>query len=310
MKQILLSAAALLASTVLANAEPTVTQITEFDLSENELPEGLAVRGKDIFVGMATSQKVLKITGGTEIEFAQFPSLGEGAGFLTGLHVDKDGAVFAGLASFDASVPSGIYRAGADGGKAELFATHDGMAFPNDIAIDASGHMIVTDTMAGILWRISPEGAVTKWFEDALLQGDPAACAPDEMGFGLGVNGIDFAPDGRLFVAVTDRATIYEVAIQGDMATGLKALNDANCDLLEGADGIKTTADGILVAANRSNQLSFVGYDGKVTSIAQGNGLDFPASLAEFEGDYLITNFGLLRAPDGGANVGLMKLNM
>lgn len=310
MKQISISMLTLLASTNLASAEPAISQIAAFDLAKNELPEGLAVRGHDIYVGMATSQKVVKISGDTQVDFAQFPALGDDAGFLTGLHIDKDGAVFAGLASFDPAVPSGIYRVSAEGGNAELFATHDGMAFPNDVAIDTSGDMIVTDTMAGLLWRVSPEGVVTKWFEDPLLQGDPSVCAPDEMGFGLGVNGIDFAPDGRLFVAVTDRATVYEVTVEGKTATGLVAVTETNCDLLEGADGIKATDAGIVVAANRSDQISFVSYDGTVTSVARGTGLDFPASIAAHNDGFVVTNFGLMRASGGAANVGLIDLKM
>ena len=255
---------------------------------------------------MATSQKVVRISDGQRQDFAQFPQLAEGAGFLTGLHLAEDGTLYAGLASFQEGTPSGVYMVGPQGGDATLFATADGMVFPNDFAIDVDGKMIVSDTIAGVLWRIDETGRTERWLEDPMLLGDPMICAPDEAGFSVGANGLSFAPDGRLFVAVTDRATVFEVATDGSDATGLIAMTETNCELLEGADGIIATDDGIIVAANRSDQLSFIGYDGAVSSISRSADLDFPASIVDFDGGYLVTNFGLLRAAEGTAKVGLL----
>ncbi|MDD7909284.1 SMP-30/gluconolactonase/LRE family protein [Pseudovibrio exalbescens] len=282
--------------------------VTKLDPAANELPEGLALRGTDAFLGLATKQSVLRLAEGELTEFATYPSLPEGAGFLTGLTFAQDGSLWAGLASFAEGVTTGIYRVGAEGGEATLHASAEGMGFPNDFTWQNDGTALVTDSIAGVIWAVSEDGSTTKWLEHPLLKGDPEVCAPDEVGYGIGANGLDFGPDGALYVAVTDRAQVLRVAIEDGKPSHVAPVNETNCDLLEGIDGIIAGPEGITAAVNRTNQMSFISYEGEVSSISRDNMLDFPASIAATDTGYLVTNFGLVSAMTGNANPGLIKI--
>ncbi len=302
------SALALATAIATAGLADDIAGLVAFDAGENELPEGLAVRGDEIFVGMATAQSVVRIAPDGRETFATYPSLGDGAGFLTGLSFAADGSLWAGLASFNPDIQTGIYRVGANGGQAELFASANGMAFPNDIAWMEDGSALVSDSMAGTIWRVTAEGDTSAWLKHDLLTGDPLVCAPDEVGFGIGANGLDFGPDGALYVAVTDRAQVLRVSVVDGAAGEITALNETDCARLEGIDGILPRETGILAAVNRTDQLAFIGYDGSVSSVSRNEALDFPASIAT-QGDTIIfTNFGLISASSGSAKPGVLEL--
>lgn len=303
------AAIGMIASTLAVVATPeTVSNVISFDLSANQLPEGLAVRDAETFVGMAIAQKVVRLSSNGEETFATYPTLPEGKGFLTGLSFAPDGALWAGLASFDPSVTTGIYTVDGEGGDASLHATIEGMAFPNDLAWMSDGSALVSDSIAGVIWRVTAEGNTTQWLKDDLLKGAPLVCAPDEVGFGIGANGLDFGPDGALYIAVTDRAQVLRVEVENGDAGAVTPVNETNCELLEGVDGINAGPEGIIAAVNRTNQLSLISYDGEVSSLSRSELLDFPASIVAQDDGFLITNFGLISAGSGKAQVGLVRL--
>lgn len=98
--------------------------------------------------------------------------------------------------------------------------------------------------------------ALQVWLQHPLLKGDPEVCTPDEVGFPIGVNGMDIGPDGALYVAVTDRATVLRIARHEDGSPGtVEPLLTTDCEHLEGADGLLAEADALLVAVNRTDQL-------------------------------------------------------
>ncbi|MEO0398213.1 MAG: SMP-30/gluconolactonase/LRE family protein [Pseudomonadota bacterium] len=283
-----------------------VSVTLSLDPKANELPEGLAVRGDEVFLGLAMAQKVIRIADGEQSEFATYPSLPQGKGFLTGLSVAPDGSLWAGLASYDEKTTTGVYKVGSDGGNATLFATAEGMVLPNDIAWMNGGDALVSDSAAGVIWRITPDGEASEWFADPNLKGDPLVCEPDELGFAIGANGLDFGPDDALYIANTDRAQIFRIDIEEGNPKTMTALNETNCALLEGADGIVAGPKGVVVAVNRTDQLSIVSYDGAVSSWSEDDALDFPASIAPYKDGFYISNFGLITASSGTARPGLL----
>lgn len=297
---------------------PTPVWEARFDAAAGQLPEGLAVRDGVTYVGMATQQQVVRSVDGVTEPFATFPRLGQGQGFLTGLTFDAQGNLYAGLASFAEDVQTGVYRVPASGGAATLFATHPEMAFPNDLLWDDDGFLYVTDSMAGAIWRVdassgasSGSGAtVEKWLADPILTGDPVVCAPDEVGFGIGANGIEVGPDGALYVAVTDRAMLVRIPRQDGVAGTPAPLAAPNCALLEGADGLVWRDDAFIVASNRIDRIVRVDLDGTATALADRGDLDFPASVVATDDGVLVTNFGLLRAASGAARPGLLRIDL
>jgi len=276
-----------------------VTEVARLDAAQGSMSEGLAVRGKTAYLGYAGSGKVVAVDldSGAVAPFSSLPQPVSGKGFVTGLAVRGDD-LYGALVSFVPEVAAGIYRAGAAGGPATLFASHPEMAFPNGMAFADDGQLYVTDSAAGAVFRISPAGEVTKWRTDPLLAGNKDFCGPGKgvgVPFDIGANGIVVEADA-VFVTNTDRASIVRIPIAADGRAGAPALvAGPSCADLGGADGLAVAPDGdFIVADNHLNRLVRVDREGRVTALASGDPLDFPTSLAFASGALYISNFAFL----------------
>ena len=108
-------------------------------------------------------------------------------------------------------------------GEPTRIAGTDAIGLPNALAFDDAGNLFVTDsnsasaedqTALGAVWRISPTGEVVRWVEDIVLGGT------DEIGIGpVGANGLAIGGD-RIYVAVTEKASIVEIPVLDDGAPG------------------------------------------------------------------------------------------
>jgi sugar lactone lactonase YvrE len=220
-----------------------------------------------------------------------------GKGFVAGLAVHGDD-LYGALVSFVPDVQAGVYRVGAAGAPAQLYAKHAEMAFPNGIAFDDAGTMYVTDSAAGAVFRVSTSGEVVKWLADPLLAGGKDACG-EGMGVGvpfdIGANGIVVDGD-TVFVSNTDRAQLVRIPIQADGSAGAPSLLVApSCADLSGADGLALAPDGdLIVAVNHLDKLVRVDREGHLTALVAGDPLDFPASLGFAGGALYISNFAFL----------------
>lgn len=65
-----------------------------------------------------------------------------------------------------------------------------GRHFANDVAVDDDGNAYVTDSLSPVIYRVDPEGNAEIFLEDAGFRGAR-----------IGLNGIDYHPDGFLLVA-------------------------------------------------------------------------------------------------------------
>ena len=167
---------------------------------------------------------------------------------------------------------------------------------PNDMTFDAAGNLYVSDSWQATIWKVTPSGFLTAWYQDASL---------DRM---FGANGIRITPEGdAMAIAVTgpdsaevgpvDRASRVLTVPFPDPTSGpaTDLLVLPNGDL---ADGIAYGAEGDLyVAVNSTDRLYIVGTDGSTTIVTNddltGDGrMDFPASLMfDGEGALLVTNY-------------------
>ena len=262
------------------------TVVVNFDPKKGQLPEGLVINNKDIFVAWAPIGQVAKIDKNslTISKYGSWPTIPLNKGFMLGLNFDKQGNLYAAIASLSPELKSGVYRLSPGGaGQATLFATHPNMTFPNDLLFDKQGRLFVSDSSSGTLFTVQPNGKVTKWLTDPLLKGDRNFCPPAQLPLNIGANGIALDKNGTsLFVVNTDRASIIRVPIMKDGSAGKPELFvGPDCKNLNGADGIVLDhKDGsIIVAVNKLNKVVRVSMDKKITVLESGGILDFPASL-------------------------------
>jgi sugar lactone lactonase YvrE len=280
------------------------TELLRLDGAQGSLSEGLAVRGNSAYLGYAGSGQVVQVDLDSHavVPFASLPRPVAGKGFVSGLLAHGDD-LFAALVSFVPEVQAGIYRLTGAGAPAALFAKHADMAFPNGLTVDDAGQMYVTDSAAGAVFRIAPDGAITKWVSDPLLSGAKDTCGPNAVGvpFDIGANGIALK-DGALYVTNTDRATVVRIAIAADGSPGRPALfAGPSCADLSGADGVTVAPGGdLIVAVNHQNKLVRVDGAGHIAPILTGGAFDFPTSLTFAGGALYISNFALLDAKNPG----------
>ena len=128
---------------------------------------------------------------------------------------------FAALASFDA-------RTGRSTGYANLGALRPGQDhFANDIAVDFKGNAYVTDSFSPIIYKVTPQGQVSVFYENNSL---------DAPAGGFGFNGIVFHPAGYLLVNHSTLGLLYKIPLGGTAAPTATVV--ATSQSLAAADGM------------------------------------------------------------------------
>src|SRR6478735_1503772 len=276
--------------------------IANFDPSAGELPEGLLVTTDSAYVGFAPTSRIVRVDRmtGQAKPFAELPAPIAGKGFMTGLAQSASGDVYAGLASFVPDVQAGIYRVSRQGGKAELFAKDEALPFPNALAFDSAGNLFATDSGTGSVFRIDQRGHAERWATGEALSGQKEACDNAGPGFAIGANGL-VVEKSAVYVVNLDRATLLRIPRAADGSAGdPEVLAGPDCATLGGADGLARAPDGsFVVAVNRQNKLLRITQDGHVATLAEGEPLDFPASVAYVGRELLVTSFALKTASAG-----------
>jgi sugar lactone lactonase YvrE len=193
--------------------------------------------------------------------------VGSHGGFLVGLAVDAAGVLYV-IDGTGEAPTHGVWKVKADG-STEFFAPLDPTGFPNAMAFDADGNLLVTDSTLGQIYKVTPSGVVSIWVKDPLL--DPIS--------GVGANGIEFN-HGKAYVANTDRGTILLIPIVDGMPRPPRVW--VQTPALLGADGIAfDERSNLYVAVDRQNTIVRVKADGEVDILARPkSGLDYPASTS------------------------------
>lgn len=276
--------------------------VTRFDAAAGELPEGLLMAGDTAYVGFAPSSRIVQVDvkTGEAKPFAELPPPIAGKGFMTGLAQSKAGDIYAGLASFVPEVQAGIYRVPPQGGKAELFAKDVALPFPNALAFDSAGNLFATDSGTGSIFRIDAQGHAERWASGDALSGQKEACDNAGPGFAIGANGL-VVEKSAVYVVNLDKATLVRIPRGDDGKAGEpQTLAGPDCATLGGADGLARAPDGsFIVAVNRQNKLLQVTEDGHISTLAEGEPFDFPATVAYAGHELFATNFALKTASAG-----------
>jgi sugar lactone lactonase YvrE len=112
----------------------------------------------------------------------------------------------------------------------------------NDVAVDPAGNAYVTDTVGGIVFRVSPHGTVTAAVPD-----------PRFATTGFSVNGIVWHPHGYLLTVKYDTGELFKISADGRVdAVRLP-------EPLVGGDGLALRPDGALISV--TNGLGGTGTD-------------------------------------------------
>lgn len=144
---------------------------------------------------------------------------------------------------------------------------------PNDLAFDADGNLYVTDSWQATVFRITPGGAPTAWFQDTRLDGNVIAA-----------NGIAVSPDGaEIFLAITgdraDMSTVYRLPrVDAPARADLQAVASWQSG---GADGLVFGKSGRLyVSLFARNVISVIEPSGAEVAQLTSPLFDEPARMA------------------------------
>jgi sugar lactone lactonase YvrE len=292
---------------------PPVSVVVSFDPAQAQLPESMTADDDGNLYASNLSGAVQHIDPATQsfTTVATIPLPVGGA--LTGIKVGPDGLIYVASASFSPSPDAAfIWRVSAQTGSVELFSSLDATGFPNDLAFQDDGTLLVTDPFLGLIWQIDQAGHPTVFLSDPLFFGNPAAPA-----FGIhdfGVDGIAFDRNKRnLFVANVDFGRVMQIALDGKDGPAISIV--AEDPALVGVDGIAIDRRGtIFCAVNTQDRLATVDSRGTISVLTEGPPLDGPSSFAFGTGQddkktLYVANFAITRFLTGQtAHPGILSL--
>lgn len=170
-----------------------------------------------------------------------------------------------------------VLRIDVDTHAATTIAT--GFGAPNAFAQDRAGNLFVSDSFAGSITKIAPDGTRTSFTYAAQLAPAAGEFPP------FGANGLAFDRSGsHLYVAMTARDQVHRIAYDGSALGAIELFATGTAGgALDGADGIAFDVRGNLyVASNQSEEIAVLSPSGDVIAEYRGIGADAfntPASL-------------------------------
>lgn len=110
---------------------------------------------------------------------------------------NPDGAMpFVGLAAYDLETSERLFLVDMT----DLYESP--IQFANDVTSDEDGNAYVTNSMAPVIYQVTPDGEASIFVENELFM-NPA----------FGLNGIEYHPHGYLLAAVTGAGAIYKIPL-------------------------------------------------------------------------------------------------
>jgi gluconolactonase len=295
---------------------PTVGEtemLVRLDNAAGEFTEGVTVADDGtVYVSVSPLGQLARVgDDGTHEIVGEVEGLQEGDLGLLGITAHEDGSVYGALFSSNPDA-NGVWHFDVESGEVGRVPGTEQVTMPNAVAFDADGTMYVTDTIAGAVWVVPPDGTAEPWLEHEMLVGTGDL----GMGIPIGANGIAVdVEDGIVYIAVLEQGTLVSIPVAGDGSPGEPAVHVQFEDMAL-PDGIAIDASGaVYVAHPPINTVTRVTADGEVEVVASGGHLDAPASVAVGpDGDVVyVANYsgalGGLVPPDGaGAGVVIISL--
>ncbi len=144
----------------------------------------------------------------------------------------------------------------------------DDKHFANDLTVDDEGNAYVTDSLAPVIYKVTPDGEASIFLEDDGLLID-----------GFGGNGIVYHPDGYLLVGISG-VELYKIPLD----------DPQNWTLIEtseviSADGMLLSDDGTLFVASQGSILALQSDDDWHSAEVIERARRHPATTIAFRGD-------------------------
>ncbi|GAA2727705.1 SMP-30/gluconolactonase/LRE family protein [Cellulomonas aerilata] len=254
-------------------------------------PEGIAVRGDTFFVGSTTDGTIYRgdVREGTATPFL-LPGNPEGRTSAIGMKVDGRTLFVAGGST--GQVFAYDVRSGELTGRWTVTDPAGSPTFLNDLVVDRSGDVYVTDSLRPVLYRIDARDRRT----------DGVQTLPPFVRFtgtaltyveGFNVNGIAVSPDDRyLVLAQSNTGTLFRVGIRDRSVTPV----DLDGQDVPG-DGLVLRGRTLYVVDNRSADPAVVRVDlerdltaGTVVSRTADPSFAFPTTAASVGRSLLVVN--------------------
>lgn len=254
----------------------TKMNMNVIDIHEDGLfPEGIDydIRGDRFFITSITRGDIGQVINGEYSVWVSNPDFVS----TIGLHVDHTGkrvlftntsidGELAALVAYDLS-GNLLYNV-------NLGDLSDGLHFANDVTVDNRGNAYVTDSFAGIIYKVDPSGNAEIFLNSESLSPSPGA---------FGLNGIDYHPRGFLIVARSDNNTLYKIPIKNPENFSSIELSEA----LFSPDGLYLRNPNELIVVNNDSG----GENARVQTFRTKNGWETGTLKNEFltPGQFLTT---------------------
>lgn len=230
-------------------------------------PEGVCVDSKNnLYASMSwVGEVVLLKDDATYEHIAWVPSKEEsGQGQIVGMDVDSQDNIYIAYVQFSKYIDhgadlfnkhhpacndvrvtrTGVYKIDAKTREVSAVATRaDGwpFCFPDDVDIDKAGNIYLTDLTYSGIWKISPDGKVTMWSDDPLLNPtDPVST------MGVNVCVLDNEEKNIYAATTTHVGRIVKIPIQEDGKAGKAELFSTGHTPF---DGIEIDDEGYIYAS-------------------------------------------------------------
>jgi sugar lactone lactonase YvrE len=194
----------------------------------------------------------------------EIPNTRDQIGAVTGLALGENGTIYAldRLTSDFRSQGGMIWRVSPDGNITEFGEIDDSSGFvsPDDLTLDGSGNVYVSDRGRREVWRFTPEGIGALWWVVPEDTNDGARVIPTGLAY-------DASSDT---IIITDSETdqIFRVSLDGQTTEVLFMLEAGQTPA--NLDGVTVAPDGtIYVAALGANRVSRF-ENGELTALASG----------------------------------------
>ena len=270
---------ALLTSTA-ALAQEEVSGTIQIGDGQREYPESITSTADGaIYSGSLRDGAIYIALPGEAQAAMMIPSPTTGPAATFGVHADESSntlwACYADMASFAGTGQPSVLR-GYDltSGAEKIAITLDGKNLCNDIATTANGTAYVADTIGAAIYTVAPGAS------------DAAIWAQDESM--AGADGLDFGPDGALYVNSVTTGKLFRIDVQADGTAG--AITELSVsEPLTGPDGMRFGANGKLyVTENALGRVTELTIDGDTATARPlpGPKYQFPTGVT-FVGDTL-----------------------
>lgn len=222
------------------NQDPEITFPQEVTVMfENLRPEGIEYNKNNntFLIGSLTMGNVYEVDfEGNYTNFTNDESLQASAG----IHIDYEGdrllvtnfdrAAFAGSKNIAAL---NVYKLSTKEKLAQVsfleLLPDAGFFTPNDITVDASGNVFITDFFGNVIYKVNQNYEASIFSDNALL---------------IGPNGLDFHPSGYLLVSNLLANQLLKIPVDEPENLTIVEIND---ELFAGMDGVVYKADGNII---------------------------------------------------------------